>query len=63
MTAGDLVLYVKDPLLFGRLLIIEVTADNRLLCEALHAEPDGTYARETFAAHELELYERAQATA
>ena len=55
MTAGDIVVYLADPLMYGKLLVLEVAADGRLLCEAIHREPDGTYARELFDAIELEL--------
>lgn len=55
MAAGDFVILVADPLLYGKLLVLEVTADGRLLCEQVHADQRGEYARELFDAHELEL--------
>jgi hypothetical protein len=58
MTPGAIVIYLADPLLYGKLLILEVTADTRLLCEAIHADPNGEYARELFDAHELELADK-----
>ena len=63
MAPGDVVVYRADPLLFGRLLVLAVTEHNQLECEAVHADKDGTYARGIFSAHELELAERAKATA
>lgn len=66
MKPGDLVIYLEDPLLFGRLLVLEVTADNRLLCEQLHANSRGDHGRELFDSHELELasrWQRPEATA
>lgn len=62
MTPGDLVIYTADPLLFGRMIILSVD-QGRYQCEAIHADPDGNHPRETFAAHELEVYTRAQTTA
>lgn len=42
MTAGDLVIFVADPLKFGgELLIVSVTPDNRLVCEAVHWHEEG----------------------
>jgi hypothetical protein len=60
MTAGDICIYVADPLLYGRLLILEVQKDNRLLCEQVHADSHGEYGRELFDAQELELASRWQ---
>lgn len=55
MGVGDFVVYLADPLMYGKLLILEVAADGRLLCEQVHADAGGEYARELFDAHELEL--------
>lgn len=55
MKPGDIVIYTADPLLYGKLLIVGVHEDTRLLCEAVHKDSDGEYARELFDAHELEL--------
>lgn len=63
MQPGDLVFYTADPLLFGKLLILEVTEHNQLRCEAVHADSDGTFARGDFSAHELELHAKAKAAA
>jgi hypothetical protein len=58
MSAGDIVVYLTDPLLYGRLLIIQITPDGRLLCEALHADRDGDLYRGIFDAHEVDLASR-----
>jgi hypothetical protein len=58
MSAGDIVVYLTDPLLYGRMLIIQVTPDGRLLCEALHADRDGDLYRGIFDAHEVDLASR-----
>lgn len=55
MAAGDLVIYLADPLMYGKLIVLEVAADGRLLCEQVHADRRGDYGRELFDAHELEL--------
>jgi hypothetical protein len=57
---GSIVIYTADPLLYGKMLILEVVADGRLLCESIHTDREGQYARELFDAHELELAERWQ---
>jgi hypothetical protein len=58
MQPGDFVIYVADPLLYGRLWIVGTHHDGRLLCEAVRREHDGTYARELFEPMELELADR-----
>jgi hypothetical protein len=63
MQAGDFVIYTADPLMYGKLLIVGVAADGRLLCEQVHADHRGEYARELFEAHELELHARFAAVA
>jgi hypothetical protein len=55
MTPGSIVVYVADPLMYGKMLILEVTKDARLLCESMHADKNGDFARDLFDAHELEL--------
>jgi hypothetical protein len=55
MTPGSIVIYVADPLMYGKMLILEVTKDMRLLCEAMHADKNGDFARDLFDSHELEL--------
>jgi hypothetical protein len=35
---GDIVIYKADPLLYGRMLLLEVTEDNRIRCEAIRAD-------------------------
>lgn len=51
---ASVVIYSTDPLLYGRLIVMEHRPDGRLLCEALHADSDGVYARELFEDSELE---------
>jgi hypothetical protein len=62
VTAGDLVVYVADPLLMGgEMLIVGVTSDNRLTCEAVHYEresEDDAPPRAVFWPHEVELADR-----
>lgn len=53
MQLGSIVIYTGDPLLFGKLIVVGVHADSRLLCEAMHADHHGEYARDLFDAHEL----------
>lgn len=55
MSAGDIVIYTADPLMYGKLLVVAVAADGRLLCEQIHKDARGDFARELFDAHELEL--------
>lgn len=55
MASGDIVIYTADPLLYGKLIVLGAHKDGRLECEAIHREPDGTYARELFNPQELEL--------
>lgn len=56
MTAGDLVVYVTDPLDCGKMLILDVV-DGWYLCEAVHPDNAGEYYRDRFRAAELMLYE------
>ena len=62
MTAGDIVIFTPEPLLLGgEMLVIGVTDDNRLLCEAIHWDEDGAECappRGIFAPHDLELAAR-----
>lgn len=53
MTAGDLVVYKTDPLLYGRMLVLSVE-DGWYQCEAIRAERDGTVPRWPFRLEELE---------
>lgn len=54
MTPGSIVTFTEDPLMYGRMWIIEVTSNGHLLCESLHEQnPDGSYLREVFHAQEL----------
>jgi hypothetical protein len=58
VTAGDLVIFLADPLMFsGELLVLEVTDDNKLLCEQVNYEPvcDEPPPRGVFDPHDLEL--------
>ena len=55
MTAGDFVIYTADPLMYGKMVIVTVTEDARLLCEAIHPDRHGDYARDVFDPQELEL--------
>lgn len=57
MTPGDVVVVLEDPLNLGKLLILSVEDDGKLLCEALHADDRGDYYRDKFAALELELFD------
>jgi len=58
MQPASIVIYTADPLLYGKLIVLEATADGRLVCEQVHADRDGAYAREIFDPHELELADR-----
>jgi hypothetical protein len=58
MAPGTIVVYPEDILLYGKMIILEVVADGRLLCEQLHADRRGEHARELFAPHELETFDR-----
>jgi hypothetical protein len=60
MAPGSIVLYIADPLLYGKMIVLEVVQDGRLLCESIHTDREGQYARELFDSHELELAERWQ---
>jgi hypothetical protein len=54
MRPGDLVVYIRDPGLYGQMLFVQVTKRNGLL-ECLVC-PDAWHARaEFFGAHEIEL--------
>lgn len=62
MGAGDLVIYLADPLRFGgELLIVQVIADGRLLCEAVFydvEDDDATPIRALLEPHQVELASR-----
>jgi hypothetical protein len=62
MKPAAIVIYVADPLLYGKLLIIGTHADGRLVCEQVHADRNGEFARELFDVQELEEYDRWAAT-
>jgi hypothetical protein len=32
MTAGSIVVYLADPLMYGRMIVVEITANGRVLC-------------------------------
>ncbi len=53
MQPGDIAIYRTDPLLYGKLLILE-HRDTKLLCEQVHPDSHGDYARELFDPSELE---------
>jgi hypothetical protein len=55
---GSFVIYTTDPLLYGKLLVIGCHSDGRLICEQVHADQHGEYAREVFDVQELEEYDR-----
>lgn len=56
MGAGDLVIYLDDPLLMGgELLIVAITPDGRLVCEAVHHDEGEAPARAVLYACEVEL--------
>lgn len=57
MAPGSVVIYLSDPLLYGKMLLLEVNQDGRLKCEQIHADHNGDYGRDLFDAHELELYD------
>lgn len=64
MKSGSMVVYTEDPLMYGRMWIIEVTSNGHLLCESLHEQnADGSYRREVFHAQELTEDESARETA
>jgi hypothetical protein len=58
MTAGSIVVYLADPLMYGRMIVVEITANGRVLCECIHKDGADTYPRELFDAHELELADK-----
>lgn len=58
MSPGSVVIYLEDPLLYGRMLLLEVHQDGRLLCESIRADKHGEHARDLFDAHELETAEK-----
>lgn len=60
---GDVVVYKADPLLFGRMLVLSEPSPAWFECEAVHADPNGEYARGLFGAHELTVAIPAAATA
>jgi hypothetical protein len=53
-----IVIYIADPLLYGKLLLIGTHDDGRLECEQLHADRNGEFARDLFWPHELEAFDR-----
>jgi hypothetical protein len=55
---GSIVVYIASPLLFGKLIVIDIAPDGRLLCEAVHSDRDGEFARGVFAPMELETFDR-----
>lgn len=57
MAPGSIVVYLGDPLLYGKMLIVDLTADGRLVCESIHRDSAGEYPRDGFDPHELELYD------
>jgi hypothetical protein len=63
---GTIVIYQADPLMYGRMVILEVEGPGLLKCESLHERsPDGTYRRDLFHPQELTVDEdqaRPQAT-
>jgi uncharacterized protein YodC (DUF2158 family) len=55
MKPGSEVIYVADPMLYGRMVVSEVRKDGRVSC---WVDPDTRHCREVeppFHAHELEL--------
>jgi hypothetical protein len=54
VTPASIVVYTGDPLLYGKLIVLGRIGDGRLLCEAVHPDRDGEYARELFDSGELE---------
>lgn len=54
MGPGDLVIYLPDPLLFGRLLILDVR-DGRYLCQPTEEEDDEPFIG-SFTPDELQLH-------
>jgi hypothetical protein len=63
---GTIVIYQADPLMYGRMVILEVEGPGLLKCESLHERsPDGTYRSDLFHPQELTVDEdqaRPQAT-
>lgn len=58
MTAGDLVVYTPDPLAVGVMIVLSVTATNRLLCEATNwPEGEDSPPRGVFDPMDLELFD------
>jgi hypothetical protein len=58
MAPGSIVVYLEDPLLYGKMLVIDLTEDGRLVCECIHRDATGEFPREAFKAQELELAEK-----
>lgn len=55
MAPGSIVVYLEDPLLYGKMIIVDLTEDGRLVCECVHRDATGDFPREAFNEHELEL--------
>ena len=54
MSPGSVVIFTSDPLMYGRMLVLEVTSAGLLLCESLHERlDDGSYRRDVFHPQEL----------
>jgi len=60
MAPGSIVVYLEDPLLYGRMIIVDLDEHGRLVCECVHRDATGEFPRESFAPHELELAQRWQ---
>jgi hypothetical protein len=55
MAPGSIVVYLADPLLYGKMIIVDATENGLLVCECIHRDATGDYPREAFDPHELEL--------
>ena len=58
MKPGSIVIYIGDPLLYGKMLVLGSLPDGRLECESIHPDRNGDYSRDGFDPQELELAER-----
>jgi hypothetical protein len=58
MAPGSIVIYLEDPLLYGKMIIVDLTESGQLVCECVHKDAAGEFPREAFTPHELELAEK-----
>lgn len=58
MAPGSLVVVLRDPFLYGAMIIVSCTPDGRLLLEAVAAEADGRHLRGLLTPQEVEDLDR-----